>query len=186
MKPPLALLFALALALAGCRPPADQVRMAPGAAFRLCPPEQGPRLQVTQEVTFRLPDGRREVALAVVENGDRGLSLVASTPLGQTLYVVRMRGSQVAVDARMALPAGLDPRLFAALVQFCLWPEAAVRAGLGPGMRLVQAGPVRTLLRDDAVLWRVTRDGDAPPFRTLELESPSLGVSVQVRTLEQP
>ncbi|MGA2081527.1 MAG: DUF3261 domain-containing protein [Holophaga sp.] len=180
---PLLLSLSLPLLLAGCRRPATQVYVAPGVPFRLCPPEAGPELSVNQEVVFQLPDGRRETALAAIENHGGVLNLVASSPLGQTLVVIRVKGLDAAVDARIPIPGDLDPKVLAALVEFALWPEAALRASLGPGVRLEQDGDKRTLLRKDKVVWTVTREGTAPPFRRLVLENPAMGLTVRVRTL---
>jgi len=178
-------LLLLPLLLAGCRKPAVQeVYVAPGVSMRLCPPASGPDLSATQEVVFQLPDGRRETALAVVQNRGGTLDLVASTPLGQTLLALRAKDGTVTVDARIPIPGDLDPRALAALVQFALWPLDAVRAGLAPGVRVEEEGSRRTLLRQDRVVWTVAREGDAPPFRLLVLENPALGLTVQVRTLE--
>ncbi len=179
------LLLLLPLLLAGCRRPATtRVYLAPGMPFRLCPPEAGPDLSVTQEVVFQFPGGRRETALAAIENQGGRLSLVASTPLGQTLFVVRAQDGEVKVDARIPLPGDLDPRVLPALVQLALWPAEALRAGLGPEARLEQDGARRTLLYQDKVVWTVIWEGTAPPYRRLELTNPVLGLSVRVRTLE--
>jgi hypothetical protein len=175
---PLALL--LPLLLAGCRGPADtRVRLAPGVTVRLCLPETGPDLFITQEMVMTFPGGRQETAIAAIENRGGVMSLVASTPLGQTLFVVQSRGGAVTVDTRVPLPAGIDPRALAALVQFALWPAEALRASLGPGVQLELDGARRTLLRRGRVVWTVTREGE-----TQVLENPALGLTVRVRTLE--
>jgi hypothetical protein len=181
----------LPLALAGCRrpaaapgAPAPVVYVAPGVPFRLCPPEAGPDLSVTQEVVFTFPDGRRETALANLENRGGVFDLVASTPLGQTLFVIRLKGREATVEARIKVPGDMDPRVLPALVEFALWPAEAVRAALGPGAGLAEDGPVRTLLRKDKPVWTVTREGQAPPYRRLALDNPAFGLSVRIRTLE--
>ena len=177
------LVLASALLLAGCQKP-QQVYLAPGVQFTVCAPEDGPELFVTQEVVFQLPGGRRDTALAAVENRGGTFSLVASTPLGQTLFVVKVRGAQVTVDKRIPLPGDLDPRMLPALVQFTLWPAEAVRRNLAPGLELVEDGPRRSLLRKGRTVWTVLRDGAAPPYKTLVLENPSLQLTVNIRTLE--
>jgi hypothetical protein len=165
---PLALL--LPLLLAGCRGPADTgVHLAPGVTFRLCLPETGPDLFATQEMVMTFPGGRQETAIAAIENRGGVMSLVVSTPLGQTLFVVQDRGGAVTVDTRVPLPAGLDPRALAALVQFTLWP----------GLQLELDGARRTLLCRGRVVWTVNRKGEA-----MVLENPALGLTVRVRTLE--
>jgi hypothetical protein len=175
---PLALL--LPLLLAGCRGPADTgVHLAPGVTFRLCLPETGPDLFATQEMVMTFPGGRQETAIAAIENRGGVMSLVVSTPLGQTLFVVQDRGGAVTVDTRVPLPAGLDPRALAALVQFTLWPAEALRASLGPGLQLELDWARRTLLCRGRVVWTVNRKGEA-----MVLENPALGLTVRVRTLE--
>ena len=170
--------------LAGCRGP--EVYLAPGVPFRLRGAGEGPTLFANQEVVFRLPDGRTETALAALENRDGRLSLVAATPLGQTLLVVTLHGSEVAVDARIPIPGDLDPRTLAALVQVCLWPADSVRRGLlDPGTTLKEDGPTRTLLRKGKAVWIITREGAAPPYLRVTLDNPSMRLKVQIRTLEE-
>lgn len=187
MRPPRPLfLLLLLLLLAGCRrPDPGSVRLARGVPFRLCPPESAPDFFADQEVQFSLPDGARETLMTAVENRGGTLSLVASTPLGQTLFVVRVRSGAVSVDARVPLPARLDPRMLPALVQFALWPLDAVRGGLGPGITCEEQGAGRTLLRQGRVVWRVTRTGAAAPFRSLLLENPGMGLTLRIRTLDE-
>lgn len=176
------LLLLAALLLAGCRGPG--VYLAPGVPFRVRAPEEGPAFFANQEVVFELPDGRRETALATVENRGGHLTVVAATPMGQTLLVLTLKGPAVFTDARIPIPADLDPRALAGLVQFCLWPAESVREGLaGSGATLEEEGPVRRLVRKGRPVWVATREGDAPPYRRILLENPSLRLRVQVRTL---
>jgi hypothetical protein len=191
---PMPCLLLIPLLLAGCRPPGNApVPIAPGAQLWLCPPQDAPDLFATQEVRFLLPGGRQETVLVVLENRDGNLSLVASTPMGQTLFVVRVRdldpgvgaGVQAAVDVRVPLPAGLDPRTLAALVQFALWPDAAVARSLGPGLSLRRDAAGRSLLRAGRVVWSVTWDGEAPPYRTLELRNPAMDLDLKIRTVPE-
>jgi len=182
MKRLLLLLFPLLLA--GCRGP--DVHLAPGVPFRLRPPAQGPVLFVNQEVTFQLPDGKVETALATVENRDGHLIVVAGSPMGQTLLVVKLEGREATADIRIPIPGDLDPRTLAALVQLCLWPADAVREGLAnPDTSLVEEGGTRTLLRKGKPVWVITREGRAPPFRRIVLENPSMRLKVVIRTLEE-
>jgi len=176
---------ALAALLAGCRPPAGpEVQLAPGIPFRLRPPQDGPSMFLTQEVVFRLPGGGEETAIAVLENRGGTFSVVASSPMGQTFFIVRMRGPEVTVDTRIPIPGDLDPRVLPALVQVALWPAAAVREGLGPGVGLREEGPLRSLTRKGKTVWTATRDGEGDPPPRLVLENPGLHLRVQIRTLE--
>jgi hypothetical protein len=174
-----------ALLALGCRAPRTAtVQVAPGVPFQLCLPEAGPDFFANQEVRFRFPGGRQETVMAAIENRGGRLNLVASSPMGQTLFVVRMKGAEVAVDTRIPIPGDLDPRVLPALVQFSLWPEEALRPALGQGIRLESDGARRTLLRKGRPVWTVLREGEAPPYRSLLLENPALGMSVQITTLE--
>jgi len=187
MRPPrnLSRLLLLPLLLAGCRAPETAtVQVAPGVPFRLCAPEAGPEFFVNQEVRFQFPGGRQETVMAAIENRGGRLSLVASSAMGQTLFIVRVKGTAVAVDTRIPIPGDLDPRILPALVEFALWPAEAVRAGLGEGITLAAEGDRRTLLRKGKVVWTVVRDGAAPPFRSMVMDNPALGMSVRIRTLE--
>jgi len=167
-------------ALPGCRgPAAGEVVVAPEVTFRLCLPEAGPDFFALQEMAFSFPGGRRETAVAAIENKGGALTVVVSSPLGQTLFTVQVRGRTALVDARVPLPPGLDPQLLPALVQLALWPAEALRAGLAPGTTLQQDGPRRMLLRKGRAVWTITRDGAG-----LVLESPAQGLTVRVRTLE--
>ena len=177
MKPQWLLLLAL---LAGCRPPRlPEVYLAPGVRFRLRPAAEAPPMFLTQEVVCRLPGGAEETTVAVLENGPAGFSVVASSPLGQTLFIVRVEGARVRVDARVPVPGDLDPRVLPGLVQFALWPAGAVRRGLGPEVTLVEEGPRRSLLRKGRPVWTATREG-----AILLLENPAMQLTVRVRTLE--
>jgi hypothetical protein len=180
------LILLLPLLLAGCRrPDPGAVQLARSVPFRLCPPQSAPDFFANQEVLFSGLGGSQETLLTAVENRAGALSLVASTPLGQTLFVVRVQSGAVTVDARAPLPGRFDPRMLPALVQFALWPLEAVRAGLGPGVTCAEDGARRTLLRKGQVVWRVTRTGPAPPFQSLLLENPGMGLTLRIRTLEE-
>lgn len=174
----------LPLLLAGCRGP--EVRLAPGVAFSLRDPAEGPQVFVNQEVRFTLPDGRTETALATIENRKGRLSIVAGTPLGQTLMVVVVTGAQATADVRIPIPGDLDPRTLAGLVQLSLWPADALRRGFAdPATVLEEDGPTRRLLRKGRPVWIVTREGAAPPWRRITLENPSMRLKVEIRTLEE-
>jgi hypothetical protein len=168
--------------LTGCRGP--EVYLAPGIPFRLCPPREGPAMFLTQEVVFTLPGGAQETAIAVLENQGGQFSVVASTPMGQTLFIVQLKGAEVSVDARIAIPGDLDPRVLPALVQMVLWPLETVRRGLGPDVQLLEEGPRRSLVRKGRVVWTATRTGPGDPPSALLLENPGLHLSVHIRNLE--
>ena len=176
----------LLLLIPGCRvPTTGPVRLARGVPFVLRAPEAGPKFFASQEVVFHPPGGGAETLLTAVENDGKRLSIVASTPVGLTLFTVQVQGGAATVDARVPLPARLDPRLLPALVQLANWPLEDLRLGLEAGALLQDAGPVRTLSRKGRVVLTLTRDGQAPPFRSVAVAIPALGITLDIRTLEE-
>jgi hypothetical protein len=139
---------------------------------------------ITQEVVFQLPGGGQETAIAVLENRGGTFSVVASTPMGQTLFIVKVKGAEILVDTRIPIPGDLDPRVLPALVQMVMWPAAAVRQGLGPGVELLEEGPRRSLVRKGKTIWTATRIGSGDPPKELVLDNPGLHLSVHIRNLE--
>ena len=93
-------LFGLLL-LGGCRTPSSgPIWLGRGVPFVLRPPSEGPKLFTTQEVIFQLPEGREERLLTSMENDSDRLSIVASSPMGQTLFTLQLRQGAVTLDAR--------------------------------------------------------------------------------------
>lgn len=173
MKPGLAVLALLALL--GCGSPLP---------YALRPAAEGPRYFATQDVVFRLPDGSSEHLLTSVENDGKRLTLVASSPLGQTLFVLRTEDGRVDLDARVPLPRTFDPRLLAVLVELSDWPLEAARKGLPAGTELREEGSLRTLLRRGKVLLTLDRRGPAPPWQVVTLKLPAQGLEAVITTLE--
>ena len=167
----------LLLAPCGCRNPA--AALAQGIPFTLRPANTGPDLFLTQEVVFHLPLGRTERVLTTVENGPGGMAIVASTPLGQTLFTLKVKDGEVVLDARVPLPGEFSPRILPVLIQLAEWPLAEVQRGLGPGLAFTEAGSLRTLTRDGKVLLTLRRAGS-----TLHLQAPPMGLRVDITTLQ--
>lgn len=178
--------FLLALlALVACRAPqTGPVRLDRGATFNLRPVGSGPAFFASQQVVFTQADGTEETFLTTVEHTPERLSLVASTPFGQTLFTVQMDAQGTRIDPRLPLPAWLDLRLLPTLVQLANWPLEEVRRGLGKGLALQETGSDRTLLKGTEVLLRLHREGDTAPYRAVELEIPRQKVRVRITTLE--
>ena len=179
------LCLALLLLTVACKPPANApVRFGRGAAFSLCAPEAGPKFFANQEVLVHQRDGSEERFLATVENDGQRLSIVASSPVGMTLFSVQLKGGATQVDARVPLPARVDPRLLPALIQLADWPLNELQDGLGRGLDLEEKGNVRSLTHRGRVLLSLTREGQRPPFKSILLAVPGMGLRVEIRTLE--
>lgn len=167
----------LCLLTCACRPSAS-------IPFELRPPGTGPAFFATQAVTFHLPGGRTEQVLTTVENGPGAMALVATSPMGLTLFVLNLKDGAVALDARVPLPRDFDPKLLPTLIQLSEWPLAEVSKGLGPGLALTEEGGVRTLSRRGRPFLTLTRTGGGPPFRHVVLACPPMGLQVDIQTLE--
>lgn len=177
-------LFGLLL-LGGCRTPSSgPIWLGRGVPFVLRPPSEGPKLFTTQEVIFQLPEGREERLLTYMENDSDRLSIVASSPMGQTLFTLQLRQGIVTLDARVPLPKGFDPRLLLALIQIANWPLDDVRKGLKADALIQDEGQVRTLRLKGRTLLTLRREGTAPPFREIWMEIPPASIRAVITTLE--
>jgi len=155
-----------------------------GVPFVLRPPGEGPKLFATQEVVFKLPGGREEVLVTSLENDADHMSIVASSPMGQTLFTLQFRQNTFTLDARVPLPKEFDPRLLAALIQFANWPLDDVRKGLKADAYLQEEDQLRTLRRKGRTVLTLRREGAAAPYRRITLEIPSASILAVITTLE--
>jgi len=135
-------------------------------------------------VVFQLPGGREEILVASLENDADHMSIVASSPMGQTLFTLQLRQGTVTLDARVPLPKEFDPRLLPALIQFANWPLDDVRQGLEVDAHLQEENQVRTLSRKGRTVLTLRREGPAPPYRRIILEIPSASIRAVITTLE--
>jgi hypothetical protein len=156
----------------------------PSLPYALRPASEGPKGFATQDVVFRMADGGSEHVLASVENDGKRLTIVASSPLGQTLFVLRTEDGKVDLEARVPLPKAFDPRLLAVLVELSDWPLESARKGLPAGSELREEGSLRTLLRRGKVLLTLDRRGPAPPWKSVTLTLPAQGLEAVITTLE--
>ena len=179
------LLPLFALCLGGCRNPSTgPLLLGRGVPFVLRSPSEGPKLFATQEVVFQLPGDREEMMVSSLENDADHMSIVASSPMGQTLFTLQLRHGTATLDARVPLPKEFDPRLLAALLQFANWPLEDVRKGFAADTILQEEDQVRTLRRKGQIVLTLRREGDAPPYRRITLEIPSASIRAIITTLE--
>ncbi len=170
------------LLLGGCRNPGSgPLMLGRGVSFVLRAPAEGPRLFSTREVLFRLPGGQEERLITSLENDGERLSIVCSSPMGMTLFIVQLRQGLVTVDARVPLPKALDPRLLPALIQLSEWPLEDLRRGLNPEASLDEEGPQRILRRKGKILLILKREG----ARRTTLEIPSVSMSAVITSLDE-
>jgi hypothetical protein len=100
--------------------------------------------------------------LAVLEHQGSGVVLVGLTPLGQRLVRARWSAEGIQVDLAPQAAPYLDAEAILRLLAFALWPEAALRAALGPGPYSAVFSPDRRVLSwNGEELLSVVRSG--PP-----------------------
>ncbi len=174
----LRLLLAAVVLLSACHPP-DALPLGWGQRFRLRPPGDGPACFSTSLVELTLPDGRTEALLTTLENRPDRLTVVASSPVGATLFTATLRGGIVELQAPFPLPQGLDPRGVLALVQLVHWPLASLHQGLTPDLELREDDTLRTVRRRGSVLLTLRREGPV-----VHLEAPSLRLKARITPLE--
>ena len=173
------------LLLGACRPAANgPLYLGRGVPFVLRSPADGPPFFASQEVLFRLPDGKEEQLVTSVENDGDHLAVVASTPMGLTLFTLQLKQGVVTLDERVPLPKLFDPRLLPALIQLSNWPLEDLRKGLRPDATLDDEGDIRILRRKGKTVLTLRREGAAPPYRKTLLEIPSASISAVITTLE--
>jgi hypothetical protein len=148
-------------------------------SYALRPAAAGPRGLSTQEVLVHLPGGEEQRFLTTVENDGRRLTLVASTPVGQTLFVIRVEDGKVDADRRVPLPRAFDPTLLPALVQVCDWPLEEARRGLPRRAELREEGGCRTLLLRGKPFLEIRRQAG----RT-RLDFPGRGLAIDLTPLD--
>ena len=179
------LLPLLALGFGGCaKPSSGTLLLGRGVPFVLRSPGEGPRLFSTQEVVFQLPGGREEILVTSLENDADHMSIVASTPMGQTLFTLQLRQGVVTLDARVPLPKKFDPRLLPALIQLSDWPLEEIRKGLKADASIEENGQLRILRRKGRTVLTLLREGKAPPYIKTTLEIPSASIRAVITTLE--
>lgn len=178
---PLFMLF-----LGGCHPPATgPLYLGRGVPFALRAPSEGPKFFSTQEVLFQMPDGSEERLVTTVENDAERMSIVASTPMGQTLFTIRLEQGAVVVDKRIPLPDRFDLRLLPALIQLANWPLEEVRKGLDAGATLEETGGLRTLRRKDRKVLVLQREGASAPYPKVTVDLPAVSIRALITTLEE-
>jgi len=186
---PSARIFASLLVLCllpGCRPsPGGPLYLARGVRFELRAPAGGPAFFQSQDVRFQLPGGQEEQLITAVENDAVHTSVVASSPLGLTLFTLQLKDGQVTLDQRVPLPDRFDPRLLPALIQLANWPLEDLQQGLSPGAVLEEEGALRTLRLKGKIVLTLKREGEVPPYGKVSLEIPAHGIRAEITTLQE-
>ena len=112
---------------------------------------------------LRAAFGGREATLStVVEVRGDELRVIGTTAIGQRVFAVHQRGTQIDVESQNPLANQVPPRQLLSDLQLAYWPLEVLRGALGDGWQVKQATPdTRRLYRDDKLVAEVHyRDAD--------------------------
>jgi len=173
--------LALPIALAACAGTGDRCAALPQGQYCLQPSADVAPFEATQIVRLRIGE-RRETLVAALEVDADGLRMAGLTPLGQKLLQLDYDNRAASVQS----PAGarIDAVQLAALLQLALWPAASVRAGLSPALALEDDGGARRIVGGGAPVVSIRREGDAPPYRSVQLSVPGADLEMTVETVD--
>jgi len=145
----------LACALAACATPPAPSHETP--ALRLAPALLGHPLNLQQHLTLQAPG--REQQLDVLLEADAQHVQLGVVAMGQVAVRLEWDGVTLTEDAAPWWPQAVSGARILSDLQLTLWPVAAIQAALPAGWQLVEAGDVRTLTDDGAVVTVITRTG---------------------------
>ena len=145
---------ALAVATSGCLPPLPSVsRDSP--QLRLAPALLGRTLNLQQHLTLQAPGGHQE--LDVLLEADERHVQMAVVAMGQVAARLDWDGTTLTEDKAPWWPPSVSGSRILSDLQLTLWPVAAIQAALPAGWAIAEAGDVRTLTQDGAVVAVITR-----------------------------
>ena len=154
--------MACASVLAGCASAPARADAAP--QLRLAPALLGHPLNLQQHLTLQAPGHDQQ--LDVLLEADEHHVQMGVLALGQVAARLEWDGVTLTEDKASWWPQAVSGARILSDLQLSLWPVAAIQVALPAGWRLVEAGDVRTLTQDGAVVTVITRTGP----RTVELD----------------
>jgi len=172
----LALLLSL---LAGCAiaPPQLLTPVAPAAL--------GESVEVRQQVTATVK-GRTRVMQVALKVAPSDLTMIGLSSIGQRLFTLSWNEGETTLTSSLGDVSRLDPTRILADLELAYWPLPALRAALEPDLRLEQQGTVRTLWRNDELLWFASSDTGDRWTSALTIYNASAGYRLDIRPLSAP
>ncbi|MGD8631171.1 MAG: DUF3261 domain-containing protein [Gammaproteobacteria bacterium] len=153
-----------------------------GVNYCLQSPASGPSFSVLQQVVTGEGE-QQETLLAFIENNPRRLALVGLTPLGQTVLTVTWDGKHIVASGPPGTGARIKPAVLVAVLQFGLWPQDAVRAGLAEDVIWNDDGADGQLVSQGVSLLTIHRTGQAAPYDTLSITLHPAKLLMNIHTL---
>ena len=145
--------LACASVLAACATAPASPRAAP--QLRLAPALLGRALNLQQHLTLQAPGHDQQ--LDVLLEADEHHVQMGVVAMGQVAARLDWDGVTLTESRAPWLPQAVSGARILSDLQLTLWPAAAIQAALPAGWRLVEAGDVRTLSDDGAVVTVITR-----------------------------
>lgn len=153
-----------------------------GATYCLQPPALAPSFSVLQQIAIDEGE-RQETLLAYLENDPQRFMLVGLTPLGQTVLTVTWDGTHVTASGTPGVWSNMNPSVLVAVLQFGLWPDDAIRAGLSDDVVWKTEATEGELLRQGTALLTVHRTGKTIPFDTVTMALHPAKLLLNIHTL---
>jgi len=155
-----------------------------GVSYCLQSPASGPSFSAVQQVL--IGEGKQqETLLAYIENNPQRLALVGLTPLGQTVLRVTWDGTQIVASGPPGVGPSINPAVLMAVLQFGLWPQDAVRAGLPDDVVWKNGATGGQLTRQGELLLTLRRTGQAVPYDSLSIALQPAELLINIHTLTE-
>ncbi len=153
-----------------------------GVSYCLRSPASGPGFSVLQQVVIGEGE-QQETLLAYIENSPQRLTLVGLTPLGQTVLTLTWDGEHFSANGPPGAWTHINPAVLVAVLQFALWPQDAVRAGLPDNVVWKVGAGDGQLIRQGESLLTIQKTGQAVPYETLSIALHPAKLVVNIHTL---
>lgn len=156
-----------------------------GSITALAPASLSRSLVATQRVQGR--DGDRQfVLLCQLEVDEQRLAMVATTPMGSTLFSIIYSGDTLVTDVSPLLPTQFQPKYVLIDFQLVFWPLDVLNASLSrEGLKVVEnpIGQRRFVQRNGEVLIEINYSTRDPWRGLIELENRVWGYSYTIETV---
>ena len=172
--------LAAACALAACASAPPAAHASP--QLRLAPALLGHPLNLQQHLTLQAPG--RDQQLDVLLEADEHHVQMGVVAMGQVAARLDWDGVTLTETTAPWWPQAVSGARILSDLQLALWPVTAIQAALPAGWELAEAGAVRTLRQDGAIVTVITRTG--PQVVELEQRREHFKLKIESRELGDP
>ncbi|MBA3580866.1 MAG: DUF3261 domain-containing protein [Gammaproteobacteria bacterium] len=123
--------------------------------------------------------------LALIEATPDVITLVGMSGLGNRILTIRLSGEDFTVDRSPLLPAQLDAFYVLRDIQFCFWPEQALRDKLEPnGWRIETTPNSRAFYKKNQLITQVQYEGATPWSGKVHYTDKIMGYTLDINPLD--